>query len=155
LNDRPNRSRMPPYLPSTWLPLSIRFVVCSENRPGAAASNGAAGRVWGRDNPTFASDHPFADQACSNTIGRLPRRCGAGCSPSWIGSRLAVTLVGLLLFVVYCVPVFEVARGSATVEEINATLKHALARAQTVVISFLTVCGLLLVMSSLRPNNGS
>jgi cation-transporting P-type ATPase E len=63
-----------------------------------------------------------------------------------VPAGLAVTLIGLLLFVVYCVPVFEVARGSATVEEINATLKHALPRAQTVVISFLTVCGLLLVM---------
>jgi len=61
-------------------------------------------------------------------------------------ASLAVTLIGLLLFVVYCVPVFQVARGSITVGEINAILKDTLPRAQTVVISFLTVCGLLLVM---------
>ena len=59
---------------------------------------------------------------------------------------LAVTLIGLLLFFGYTIPVFEVARGSATVDEINAVLKHTLPRAQTVVIYFLTVCGLLLVM---------
>src|SRR5215208_2202914 len=59
---------------------------------------------------------------------------------------LAVTLIGLLLFLGYTIPVFEVARGSATVDEINAVLKHTLPRAQTVVIYFLTVCGLLLVM---------
>jgi cation-transporting P-type ATPase E len=63
-----------------------------------------------------------------------------------VPAGLAVTLIGLLLFVVYCVPVFQVARGSVTVDEINATLKHTLPRAQTVVISFLAVCGLLLVM---------
>jgi cation-transporting ATPase E len=60
---------------------------------------------------------------------------------------LAVTLIGLLLFFGYTLPVFEVAaRGSVTVDEINAALKHTLPRAQTVVIYFLTVCGLLLVM---------
>jgi cation-transporting ATPase E len=69
-----------------------------------------------------------------------------------VPASLAVTLVGLLLFVVYCVPVFEVARGSATVDEINATLKDTLPRAQTVVISFLAVCGLLLVMFVEPPN---
>jgi cobalamin synthase len=63
-----------------------------------------------------------------------------------VPASLAVTLIGLLLFVVYCVPVFQVARGSVTVDELNATLKDTLPRAQTVVISFLTVCGLLLVM---------
>ena len=63
-----------------------------------------------------------------------------------VPAGLAVTLIGLLLFAIYCLPVFEVARGSVTVDEINATLKHTLPRAQTVVISFLTVCGLLLVM---------
>jgi len=63
-----------------------------------------------------------------------------------VPAALAVTLIGLLLFVIYCVPVFQVARGSVTVDEINATLKDTLPRAQTVVISFLTVCGLLLVM---------
>ena len=63
-----------------------------------------------------------------------------------VPASLAVTLIGLLLFVVYCVPVFQVARGSVTVDEINAMLKDTLPRAQTVVISFLTVCGLLLVM---------
>ena len=63
-----------------------------------------------------------------------------------VPAGLAVTLIGLLLFVLYCVPVFEVARGSVTVDEVNATLKDTLPRAQTVVISFLAVCGLLLVM---------
>ena len=63
-----------------------------------------------------------------------------------VPAGLAVTLIGLLLFTLYCVPVFEVARGSVTVDEINATLKDTLPRAQTVVISFLAVCGLLLVM---------
>ena len=63
-----------------------------------------------------------------------------------VPASLAVTLIGLLLFVVYCVPVFQVARGSVTVDEINAMLKDTLPRAQTVVIYFLTVCGLLLVM---------
>jgi cation-transporting P-type ATPase E len=63
-----------------------------------------------------------------------------------VPAALAVTLIGLLLFTLYCVPVFQVARGSVTVDEINATLKHTLPRAQTVVVSFLTVCGLLLVM---------
>src|SRR5215207_8334373 len=80
-----------------------------------------------------------------------PARAQRGGSLSRLASfavpaSLAVTLIGLLLFVVYCVPVFEVARGSVTVDEINATLKDTLPRAQTVVISFLTVCGLLLVM---------
>jgi cation-transporting P-type ATPase E len=41
-----------------------------------------------------------------------------------VPASLAVTLIGLLLFVVYCVPVFQVARGSVTVDEINATLKR-------------------------------
>jgi cation-transporting P-type ATPase E len=63
-----------------------------------------------------------------------------------VPASLAVTLIGLLLFVVYTIPVFEVARGSVTVDEVNATLKDTLPRAQTVVVSFLTVCGLLLVM---------
>jgi cation-transporting ATPase E len=69
-----------------------------------------------------------------------------------VPASLAVTLIGLLLFTLYCVPVFEVARGSATVDEINATLKDTLPRAQTVVISFLVVCGLLLVMFVEPPN---
>jgi cation-transporting ATPase E len=80
-----------------------------------------------------------------------PARAARGSSLGRLASfavpaSLAVTLIGLLLFVVYCVPVFEVARGSVTVDEINATLKDTLPRAQTVVVSFLTVCGLLLVM---------
>ena len=49
-----------------------------------------------------------------------------------VPASLAVTLIGLLLFVVYCVPVFQVARGSVTVDEINAMLKETLPRAQTV-----------------------
>jgi cation-transporting ATPase E len=69
-----------------------------------------------------------------------------------VPAGLAVTLIGLLLFVLYCVPVFEVARGSVTVDEVNATLKDTLPRAQTVVISFLAVCGLLLVMFVEPPN---
>jgi cation-transporting P-type ATPase E len=80
-----------------------------------------------------------------------PARAKRGSSLGRIASfavpaSLAVTLIGLLLFVVYCVPVFQVARGSVTVDEINAVLKDTLPRAQTVVVSFLTVCGLLLVM---------
>ncbi len=63
-----------------------------------------------------------------------------------VPASLAATLIGLLLFVVYTIPVFEVARGSVTVDEVNATLKDTLPRAQTVVVSFLTACGLLLVM---------
>jgi cation-transporting ATPase E len=79
-----------------------------------------------------------------STLGRLASFA--------VPAGLAVTLIGLLLFVVYCVPVFEVARGSVTVDEINATLKHTLPRAQTVVITFLAVCGLLLVMFVEPPN---
>jgi len=64
-----------------------------------------------------------------------------------VPAGLAVTLVGLLLFVGYILPVFDlVADGSVTIEEINAALKDALPRAQTLLTYFLTVCGLLLVI---------
>jgi cation-transporting ATPase E len=64
-----------------------------------------------------------------------------------VPAALAVTLVGLLLFVGYCLPVFDlVADRSVTIEEINAALKDTLPRAQTLLTYFLTVCGLLLVI---------
>jgi len=57
------------------------------------------------------------------------------------------TLIGLLLFVSYSLPVFGLfAGGSATVEEVNAALTATLPRAQTVLTYFLAVCGLLLVI---------
>src|SRR5215212_4153755 len=64
-----------------------------------------------------------------------------------VPAGLAVTLVGLLLFVGYSIPVFDLfANGSATVEEVNAALTATLPRAQTVLTYFLAVCGLLLVI---------
>ena len=64
-----------------------------------------------------------------------------------VPAGLAVTLVGLLLFVGYILPVFDlVADGSVTIAEINAALKDALPRAQTLLTYFLSVCGLLLVI---------
>src|SRR5215213_6887606 len=64
-----------------------------------------------------------------------------------VPAGLAVTLVGLLLFVGYSIPVFDLfANGSATVEEANAALTATLPRAQTVLTYFLAVCGLLLVI---------
>jgi cation-transporting ATPase E len=64
-----------------------------------------------------------------------------------VPAGLAVTLVGLLLFVGYVLPVFDlVADGTVTIGEINAALKDTLPRAQTLLTYFLTVCGLLLVM---------
>jgi cation-transporting ATPase E len=82
--------------------------------------------------------HPVR-AARGSTLGRLASFA--------VPAGLAVTLIGLLLFAGYTIPVFDlVARGSVSVDEVNAALKHALPRAQTVVICFLTVCGLLLVM---------
>ena len=81
--------------------------------------------------------HP-ARAARGSSLGRL--------SSFAVPAGLAVTLIGLLLFAGYTIPVFEVASGSATVDEINTVLKHTLPRAQSVVICFLAVCGLLLVM---------
>ena len=64
-----------------------------------------------------------------------------------VPAGLAVTLVGLLIFVGYSIPVFDLfANGSATVEEANAALTATLPRAQTVLTYFLAVCGLLLVI---------
>ncbi len=64
-----------------------------------------------------------------------------------VPAGLAVTLVGLLLFVGYILPVFDlVADGSVTIDEVNAALKDTLPWAQTLLTYFLTVCGLLLVM---------
>ncbi|MCA1728353.1 MAG: cation-translocating P-type ATPase [Actinobacteria bacterium] len=64
-----------------------------------------------------------------------------------VPAGLAVTLVGLLIFVGYSIPFFDLATGSsATVEEANAALTATLPRAQTVLTYFLAVCGLLLVI---------
>ena len=64
-----------------------------------------------------------------------------------VPAGFAVTLIGLLLFVGYSLPVFGLfAGGSATVEEVNAALTATLPRAQTVLTYFLAVCGLLLVI---------
>ncbi len=87
--------------------------------------------------------HP-ARAARGSSLGRLASFA--------VPAGLAIALIGLLLFAGYTIPVFEVARGSATVDEINAVLKHTLPRAQSVVISFLAVCGLLLVMFVEPPN---
>ena len=70
-----------------------------------------------------------------------------------VPAGLAVTLVGLLLFVFYCLPVFDLAADSrVTIKEINAALKDTIPRAQTVLTYFLTVCGLLLVVFVEPPN---
>jgi cation-transporting P-type ATPase E len=70
-----------------------------------------------------------------------------------VPAALAVTLVGLLLFVGYSLPFFDLAAdGSVTVEEANAALKDTLPRAQTLLTYFLTVCGLLLVVFVESPS---
>jgi cation-transporting ATPase E len=80
-----------------------------------------------------------------STLGRLASFA--------VPAGLAVTLIGLVLFACYTLPVFDlVSSGSVTVDEINAVLKHTLPRAQTVLTYFLTVCGLLLVMFVEPPN---
>jgi cation-transporting P-type ATPase E len=77
--------------------------------------------------------------ARGNTLGRI--------ASFSVPAGLAVTMVGLLLFVGYSLPVFDLyAGGSATVEEFNAALKDTLPRAQTVLTYFLAVCGPLLVV---------
>jgi cation-transporting ATPase E len=77
--------------------------------------------------------------AHGSTLGRL--------ASFSVPAGLAVTLVGLLLFVGYILPVFDlVADGSVTIDEVNAALKDTLPWAQTLLTYFLTVCGLLLVM---------
>jgi cation-transporting ATPase E len=64
-----------------------------------------------------------------------------------VPAGLAVTLVGLLLFVGYSLPIFDLAAdGSVTLDEIDAAVQVTLPRAQTVLTYFLTVCGLLLVI---------
>jgi cation-transporting ATPase E len=64
-----------------------------------------------------------------------------------VPAGLAVTLVGLLLFVGYTIPLFDLAAdGSVTIAELNTALEDALPRAQTLLTYFLTVCGLLLVL---------
>ena len=81
-----------------------------------------------------------------------PLRAGRGSTLGRIASfavpaALAVTLIGLLLFVGYSLPIFDLfAGGSATLGEMNAALKDTLPRAQTVLTYFLMVCGLLLVI---------
>ncbi|MDQ3921166.1 MAG: HAD-IC family P-type ATPase, partial [Actinomycetota bacterium] len=78
-------------------------------------------------------------EAHASTLGRL--------ASFSVPAGLAVTLVGLLLFVGYILPVFDlVADGSVTIDEVNAALKNTLPWAQTLLTYFLTVCGLLLVM---------
>jgi cation-transporting ATPase E len=80
-----------------------------------------------------------ARAAHGSTLGRLASFA--------VPAGLAITLVGLLLFVGYSLPVFDlVADGSVTIEEINRAVKDTLPRAQTVLTYFLTVCGLLLVV---------
>src|SRR5919202_3897474 len=77
--------------------------------------------------------------AHGGTLGRLASFA--------VPAGLAVTMVGLLLFVGYILPVFDLAAdGSVSMDEINAALKDTLPRAQTVLTYFLTVCGLLLVL---------
>jgi cation-transporting ATPase E len=77
--------------------------------------------------------------AHGSTLGRL--------ASFSVPAGLAVTLVGLLLFVGYILPVFDLlADGSVTIDEANAALKDTLPWAQTLLTYFLTVCGLLLVM---------
>jgi cation-transporting ATPase E len=80
-----------------------------------------------------------------STLGRLANFA--------VPAGLAVTLVGLLLFVGYSLPIFDLAAdGSVSIDEINAALKETLPRAQTVLTYFLTVCGLLLVIFVEPPN---
>jgi cation-transporting ATPase E len=77
--------------------------------------------------------------AHGNTLARL--------ASFSVPAGLAVTLVGLLLFVGYTLPLFDLAAdGSVTIEELNTALEDALPRAQTLLTYFLTVCGLLLVL---------
>jgi hypothetical protein len=81
-----------------------------------------------------------------------PARVGRGSTLGGLANfaapaGLTVTLVGLLLFAAYCVPIFELAADDAvTIREINAALKETLPQAQTALTYFLTVCGLLLVV---------
>jgi cation-transporting ATPase E len=70
-----------------------------------------------------------------------------------VPAGIAVALVGMLLFTLYCVPIFDLTAESAvTIEEINTALKDTLPRAQTVLTYFLIVCGLLLVVFVEPPN---
>ena len=87
-----------------------------------------------------------------------PARVGRGSTLGGLANfavpaGLAVTLVGLLLFAAYCVPIFELAADDAvTIRETKAALKETLPRAQTALTYFLTVCGLLLVVFVEPPN---
>ena len=70
-----------------------------------------------------------------------------------VPAGLAVTLIGMLLFAAYCVPIFDLATDkTVTIEEMNSALKDTLPRAQTVLTYFLSVCGLLLVVFAEPPN---
>jgi cation-transporting P-type ATPase E len=80
-----------------------------------------------------------------DTLGRL-----AGFS---VPAGIAVALVGLILFTLYCVPIFNLAaENGVTIKEINAAIKDTVPRAQTALTYFLTVCGLLLVVFVEPPN---
>jgi cation-transporting ATPase E len=80
-----------------------------------------------------------------STLGRL-----AGFS---VPAGIAVALVGMLLFTLYCVPIFDLAaENGVTIKEINAAIKDTVPRAQTVLTYFLTACGLLLVVFVEPPN---
>jgi cation-transporting ATPase E len=80
-----------------------------------------------------------------NTLGRL--------ASFSVPAGLAVALVGLILFTLYCVPIFDLAaKNGVTIKEINAAIKDTVPRAQTVLTYFLTVCGLLLVVFVEPPN---
>jgi cation-transporting ATPase E len=80
-----------------------------------------------------------------STLGRL--------ASFSVPAGIAVALVGMLLFTLYCVPVFDLAaKDGVTIKEINTAIKDTLPRAQTVLTYFLTVCGLLLVVFIEPPN---
>jgi cation-transporting ATPase E len=70
-----------------------------------------------------------------------------------VPAGIAIALVGMLLFTLYCVPIFDLAaENGVTIKEINAAIKDTLPRAQTALTYFLTVCGLLLVVFVEPPN---
>jgi cation-transporting P-type ATPase E len=70
-----------------------------------------------------------------------------------VPAGIGVALVGMLLFTLYCVPIFDLAaKSEVTIRELNTVLKDTIPRAQTVLTYFLTVCGLLLVVFVEPPN---
>jgi cation-transporting ATPase E len=70
-----------------------------------------------------------------------------------VPAGIGVALVGLILFTLYCVPIFDLAtENGVTIKEINTAIKDTVPRAQTVLTYFLIVCGLLLVVFVEPPN---